>query len=305
MFSLAVLALASVASSANALVIPRSTIPATYAVGYLEDYHVYHTRYLALNCESQHNTSFFDDCCHPLLATENLQDDRPAFCIPSASASSSAALAEPTSTDVPSGDDDCDDNDESSSPADPAPTSAAPENVAPDPIVESSNTPASSSPSPTPTPSSTPSSTPAPSPSPSPSPKSPPPPKPSPASSSPAPAPSSSSDDGLSGIVGELFTGGIATFFFQNGVAGACGTVHSDSDKIVALQTDTYGNGEHCGKQIMIKDPSTGHTAFATVADECPTCNNKQCIDMSQGLFDEFATAADGEFNVEWGFTGN
>ncbi|KIJ22575.1 hypothetical protein M422DRAFT_276969 [Sphaerobolus stellatus SS14] len=29
---------------------------------------------------------------------------------------------------------------------------------------------------------------------------------------------------------------GTATFFFQNGVAGACGTVHKDTDHVVALR---------------------------------------------------------------------
>ncbi|KIJ46576.1 hypothetical protein M422DRAFT_249726 [Sphaerobolus stellatus SS14] len=29
---------------------------------------------------------------------------------------------------------------------------------------------------------------------------------------------------------------GTATYFFQNGVAGACGTVHKDTDHVVALR---------------------------------------------------------------------
>ena len=67
MFSLAILALASIASSATALVIPRSSIPSTYG-SYLEPYHGYHIRYMALDCEDKHDTSFFEDCCHPMLA---------------------------------------------------------------------------------------------------------------------------------------------------------------------------------------------------------------------------------------------
>jgi hypothetical protein len=31
-----------------------------------------------------------------------------------------------------------------------------------------------------------------------------------------------------------------ATFFFQNGVAGACGTVHKDSDMIAAMSQFTH-----------------------------------------------------------------
>ena len=68
MFSFTVLTLASLAASANALVIPRHNAPASYMQGYLENYKTYNTRYMALDCESKHNTQFFDDCCHPMLA---------------------------------------------------------------------------------------------------------------------------------------------------------------------------------------------------------------------------------------------
>lgn len=109
-----------------------------------------------------------------------------------------------------------------------------------------------------------------------------------------------------------------ATFFFQNGVAGNCGQVHQDSDKVVALrefflitsfciatlnafldnaETDTYANGAHCGKTIKLMDVNSGHTSTGVVADSCPTCTNSQSIDLSQGLFDEFASASEGEFN--------
>jgi hypothetical protein len=33
----------------------------------LQNYDKYHTRYLEWNCDKQHNTTFFDKCCHPLL----------------------------------------------------------------------------------------------------------------------------------------------------------------------------------------------------------------------------------------------
>ena len=78
------------------------TRPSTYAEGYLEDYDTYHTRYLAIGCQNQHNTQFFDDCCHPMLATENLHDNRAAYCDPANISSSAAApsstAAEATST---------------------------------------------------------------------------------------------------------------------------------------------------------------------------------------------------------------
>ena len=73
--SLASVALA-VAASVSAMMIPhrhnlvtRHEKPATYYEGYLENYDVYHARYLALDCEAKHNTSFFDKCCHPMLVS--------------------------------------------------------------------------------------------------------------------------------------------------------------------------------------------------------------------------------------------
>lgn len=262
MLPIVALALASFTAS-NALVIPRtSNVPSTYAQGFLEPYDVYHTRYLALDCEAQHSTPFFDACCHPLLATENLKDNRAAECSPSA--------ATPTNSG-----DDCDDGE--STPAVTAPTQT-PNNVAPEP-----STPASST-----TPAPRPSSSPAPKPSSSPAAK----------SSTPSPQPSSPASSG--GILGDLISGGIATFFFQNGVAGACGTVHQDSDFVVALPTAAYENGKNCGRKIEIIDPASGNKQTATVADECPTCENDSCLDLSHALFNAFAGDGQGEFNVQY-----
>ncbi|KAF8522255.1 barwin-like endoglucanase [Hysterangium stoloniferum] len=210
MLSIIVLALASLTAS-NALVIPRtSDVPSTYAEGYLESYDVYHARYLALNCEAKHSTPFFDACCHPMLATENLKDNRAPECSPATITSSPPAS---TPTKAPS------------------------------------------------------------------------PPK------NPSPSPSTG------GILGDLITGGIATFFFQNGVAGACGTVHKDSDFVVALPTKAYENGKNCGRKIEIIDPASGNKQTATVADECPTCVNDSCLDLSHALFNAFAGDGKGEFN--------
>lgn len=33
----------------------------------MQNYDVYHDRYLKWDCQNQHNTTFFDKCCHPLL----------------------------------------------------------------------------------------------------------------------------------------------------------------------------------------------------------------------------------------------
>lgn len=41
------------------------------------------------------------------------------------------------------------------------------------------------------------------------------------------------------------------TFFYQNGIAGACGTVHSDSDVIVAMDSALYSQSI-CGQKVTI-----------------------------------------------------
>ncbi|GAW10118.1 expansin family protein [Lentinula edodes] len=97
----------------------------------------------------------------------------------------------------------------------------------------------------------------------------------------------------------EVFTGGHATYFTQNGVAGACGTVHSDNDFIVAIDQDRYGDSgetsQYCGKTVTIT--GLGKTMQATVADDCPTCDNENSLDMSVALFQSFTSLDVGEFD--------
>ncbi|PRQ71608.1 RlpA-like double-psi beta-barrel-containing protein domain-containing protein [Rhodotorula toruloides] len=86
----------------------------------------------------------------------------------------------------------------------------------------------------------------------------------------------------------QLYTGGIATYYYQNGNAGNCGTVNPDSAMIVALPTSTYADGAHCGQTVQITRTDTGRTLLATVADSCPSCENAACLDMSVALFEAF-----------------
>ncbi|KAF8520732.1 hypothetical protein BU17DRAFT_88617 [Hysterangium stoloniferum] len=78
---------------------------------------------------------------------------------------------------------------------------------------------------------------------------------------------------------------GTATYWFQKGIADACGQVYSDSDDIVALQTETYANGTRCGGSITVADTNTSVTAMGIVADACQSCNWLGSIDLSRGLF--------------------
>jgi hypothetical protein len=118
-------------------------------------------------------------------------------------------------------------------------------------------------------------------------------------------------------------TGGVATFFFQNGVAGACGRVHKDTDLICAmgqahspythilplipyLDAARYGNAGNssplCGKQVQITNQKNGHTVTVTVADDCPTCNNGNSIDLSKSAFQQLADLSEGEVPIAWKF---
>ncbi|KAK0459799.1 uncharacterized protein EV420DRAFT_1537785 [Desarmillaria tabescens] len=311
--------------------------PADYAEGYLESYDVYHARYLAIGCQNQHNTQFFDDCCHPLLANETVAANRPAYCSATASASSSASAVVATSTDT--SDDsgeyyDCDDDASSSAtssstdyvPATTSSSSSEFSQAASTSAPESSSTVSSSSSSasvtqdntwtqdtntwaaattsssesswtPEPTTSSTSSttqeqntdaqkntqtqetST-------------------SSSATSQSTGTSNASSGSSSSSSGTFYSGGVGTFYYQYGVAGSCGTVHADSDKIVAVSAIVM-NSALCGKTITLTNTANGKTVNAVIADTCPGCGDGGAsIDCSTGTFDALADESDGTFPV-------
>lgn len=87
-----------------------------------------------------------------------------------------------------------------------------------------------------------------------------------------------------------------ATYFYQGGNAGSCGTVHSDSDYVVAIPA-SYHNAANCGKKINITHD--GKTIEATIADTCPTCPGMN-IDLSVAAFQALGDMDLGELDVEW-----
>ena len=120
-------------------------------------------------------------------------------------------------------------------------------------------------------------------------------------SSTPASSPSSGSSGG------SVQTGGVATYFTQNGVAGACGIVHPDSALIVAIDKGYwpgYESGDAsplCGRSLTITNTDNGNTVTATVQDVCPTCDNLNSLDLSSGAFLTIAGAlAVGEVPITW-----
>ncbi|GAA5867695.1 hypothetical protein JCM3774_003379 [Rhodotorula dairenensis] len=118
-------------------------------------------------------------------------------------------------------------------------------------------------------------------------------------SSTTSSAPSSSSSSASSSGT----YSGQATFFYQDGNAGACGTTHSDSERIIALQTEMFGSGGFCGKTVTITNTDNGKSVTATVADECPGCSSSASLDLSTGAFDAIASEDAGQVPISWSFT--
>ncbi|GAA5960732.1 hypothetical protein JCM21900_000515 [Sporobolomyces salmonicolor] len=122
-------------------------------------------------------------------------------------------------------------------------------------------------------------------------------------SSTPSPSPATASTTPSSSAEPATYTGQ-ATFFYQNGVAGACGNVNSDDTPIVALDARLYGNinavSKYCGRALTITNSATGAAVVATVADACPTCASEYSLDLSTGAFDQIGRAATGVLDVSW-----
>ncbi|WVR03802.1 hypothetical protein IAU60_000798 [Kwoniella sp. DSM 27419] len=268
----ALVASASIASAAPVKIACRG-MPTSYAEGYLENYDVYHTRYLALGCSGQQNTTFFDDCCHPLLANESLTADRPAYCVPNAtavaevsstvaaySATASANATATESADVAAAS-------EYSAAAAEVTTTAAAVQAAEPKVTSTSSTSEWVAPSTT--------------------------------STEQAQETQASNNNG-----GNAQTGGFATFFYQGGNAGACGTVHSDNDKVIAIDQawwpDFSQPSQYCGKWITITNSNNGKSVTAQVADVCPTCVSDNSLDLSVGAFTAIASESEGSVPITW-----
>ncbi|GAA5955861.1 hypothetical protein JCM3765_000021 [Sporobolomyces pararoseus] len=97
---------------------------------------------------------------------------------------------------------------------------------------------------------------------------------------------------------------GQATYFYQGGVAGACGKVNPDSAYIVALDYRLYGDlgkvSKYCGKSLTITNTANGKSIVATVADACPSCNSKYSLDLSEAAFGAIGEYDTGILPINW-----
>jgi len=246
--------------------------PSNWAAGYLESYDSYHTRYLALECQDQHNTTFFDDCCHPLLSTETLAD-KPAYCTPNATQVASAVAYNATATASDSADGDvATEFAQATQSLDSVFSSVAAQQTSTLSVGNANAQPASTSTWVAPTTTSE--------------------------------APAATTTAASSGGSGDVMTGGFATFFYQGGNAGACGNYNSDSGYGIAIDQHWWSNfgsvSDYCGKQIAITNTNNGKTVTATVWDVCPSCVSDNSLDLSVGAFTAIASESDGMVPITW-----
>lgn len=266
--SVAVLALSVV--SAAPIPSRRATAPVGWASSYLESYDTYHARYRALGCaalkaQSSATGSEWDTCCHPLLANESLWS-RPSQCIPSTEASSSAAAA--IATQAASTEAPVQDDEEDC----PVSSSAAP-------AAEPTTTSWAAEPTKAAKVAAAVETT---------------------TWEAPAPEPTPAAPSG-----GAVQSDAHATYFMQNGNAGACGNVNSESSHVVAIPYKWWGGNsgqasDRCGQTIDITRVSTGAKVTVTVADLCPTCTTDNSLDLSQGAFGAIASESEGQVDITW-----
>ncbi|KIY49807.1 hypothetical protein FISHEDRAFT_18796, partial [Fistulina hepatica ATCC 64428] len=81
---------------------------------------------------------------------------------------------------------------------------------------------------------------------------------------------------------------------------GACGWTSVSTDYVVALATEDYDSGSHCGDIVSITYDGT--TSSATVVDECEGCSSGD-LDMSESLFETFTTLSVGRFEMSWEYS--
>ncbi|BGP52691.1 hypothetical protein JCM8202_004782 [Rhodotorula sphaerocarpa] len=94
---------------------------------------------------------------------------------------------------------------------------------------------------------------------------------------------------------------GQATFYSQNGVAGSCGNVNSDSAYIVAMNVAQVDGGAHCGQQVHITNTQNGKSITCTVADTCPGCGYGS-LDLSKGAFGALGSYDQGVLPITWSY---
>ncbi|EIW81336.1 barwin-like endoglucanase [Coniophora puteana RWD-64-598 SS2] len=83
---------------------------------------------------------------------------------------------------------------------------------------------------------------------------------------------------------------------------GACGDWNQNSDSIVAISSDIYGDGGSCNQWVEVTNTQTGASAWGQIRDECPSCDSGS-LDMSPGLFQKLGDLSTGVLQIQWNFS--
>ncbi|KAF4436014.1 barwin-like endoglucanase [Fusarium acutatum] len=100
----------------------------------------------------------------------------------------------------------------------------------------------------------------------------------------------------------QIFTGGSATWVYQDGIMGDCGSVSRDTDFVVALDYRRYDRSK-CGQKIRVTATSgrrIGLSIDVTIVDVCYVCVNENSMDLSTAAFNAFGPLDDARVNVKW-----
>jgi len=249
----------------------RKAAPADWWSGW-EYYQVFHRRYNALGCKYQHDTIFFRDCCGPLYKGTTLAV-RPDMCDPKKHPYTATATKTPAPAKTGSAGDEDEDDDDQEYKAWSKKNNEEEKKEKEDKKEEEKKED-----------------------------------KKEEEEEKPATDDSNDDDSNDGGSGGEVNKGGYATFYDQNGNAGACGKVNPDSAMIGAIDHERWGKdsfgevSDLCGKQVRITNTKNNKSVTITIADVCPTCENGNSIDLSRGAFNKIATESEGMVPITWQF---
>lgn len=86
----------------------------------------------------------------------------------------------------------------------------------------------------------------------------------------------------------------------------ACGRVYADNDMVAAVAFGyfTFSNPNYdpmCGRQAVIRDPTTSKSIVVTIVDKCEGCKIDD-IDVSPSAFEMLKPKTVGRFKVTWDF---
>jgi len=82
---------------------------------------------------------------------------------------------------------------------------------------------------------------------------------------------------------------------------GNCGDWSVNSDPVVAISIQRYGNGDNCNQWVHITNNANKKTAYGITLDSCESCGVAD-LDMSPSLFGQIGNLDTGELSIDWHF---